>query len=82
MMLLRVQHPNVYACVLLNDGPQRYDEDDNDITENGLEFKELYHCKALLSDTAKIINIKITHLSLLPPRCCPCWIDEEFKGLW
>jgi hypothetical protein len=44
MILLREQHPNVYACVLLNDGPRRYiseGEGDNDIAENGLEFKEL-----------------------------------------
>jgi hypothetical protein len=89
MMLLREQHPNVNACVLLNDGPRRYleayisdDEDDNKIAKNGLEFKELnllvYPCKAL-SDTAKIINVKLTHLPLLPRDAVLAGLTKSLK---
>jgi hypothetical protein len=44
-MLLKEQHPNIYACVPLNDGPRRYlevyvskEHDSNDVVNNGLIF--------------------------------------------
>jgi hypothetical protein len=84
MMLLKEQHPNVYACVPLNDGPRRYLEvyitkkdDSSNIFENGLYFKEsnlvVYPCTAL-PDSAKILKIKLLNLPMLPK-------DEVLAGL-
>ncbi|KAG0929864.1 hypothetical protein G6F30_011855 [Rhizopus arrhizus] len=76
MLLLKEQHPNVHACVPLNDGPRRYLEvyitqpnDHNDIVNNGLVFPKVnlrIYPRAALEDSAKIVNLKLTHLPLLP----------------
>ena len=78
MILLKEQHPNVYACVPLSDGPRRYlevyiekENDNNDIMNSGLIFPEanlkVYPCHSL-NDSAKVVNIKLNHLPLLPKK--------------
>ncbi|KAG1046895.1 hypothetical protein G6F43_010639 [Rhizopus delemar] len=78
MIILKEQHPSVHACVPLNDGPRRYLEvyiipqnDNNDILNQGLTFKEAnlrIHPRASLDDNAKIVNLKLNHLPLLPKK--------------
>ncbi|KAG1135539.1 hypothetical protein G6F37_012744 [Rhizopus arrhizus] len=78
MILLKEQHPNVYACVPLSDGPRRYlevyiekENDNNDIMNSGLIFPDanlkVYPCPSL-NDSAKVVNIKLSHLPLLPKK--------------
>ncbi|KAG1175709.1 hypothetical protein G6F36_011054 [Rhizopus arrhizus] len=78
MIILKEQHPSVHACVPLNDGPRRYLEvyiipqnDNNDILNQGLTFKEAnlrIYPRASLDDNAKIVNLKLNHLPLLPKK--------------
>ncbi|EIE90399.1 hypothetical protein RO3G_15110 [Rhizopus delemar RA 99-880] len=75
MLLLKEQHPNVYACVPLNDGPRRCFEvyitqpnAHNDIMNNGLVFPKVnlrIYPRTALDDSAKIVNLNFAHLSLL-----------------
>jgi hypothetical protein len=84
MMLLKNQHPNVHACVPLNDGSRRYlevyiskNQDKQELLKKGLYFKDsnltVYPCEAL-TDSAKILNVKLSHLPLLPN-------EDVFAGL-
>jgi hypothetical protein len=84
MMLLKNQHPNVHACVPLNDGSKRYlevylskNQDKQELLEKGLYFKDsnltVYPCEAL-TDSAKILNVKLSNLPLLPKK-------DVFAGL-
>jgi hypothetical protein len=84
MMLLKNQHPNVHVCVPLNDGSRRYlevyiskNQDKQELLENGLYFKDsnltVYPCEAL-TDSANIINVKLSNLPLLPK-------EDVFAGL-
>lgn len=76
MLLLKEQHPNVHACVPLSDGPRRYLEvyitpqnDSNDIAQKGLTFPEVnlvVYSRAALGESAKVVNLKLTHLPMLP----------------
>ncbi|KAI9366613.1 hypothetical protein BD770DRAFT_312135, partial [Pilaira anomala] len=65
MMELKNQHPNVHACLILNEGPTRYLEvyvqkskDVNDILKNGTVFADadiiVLPCHAI-SDQSQII---------------------------
>ncbi|KAG1050145.1 hypothetical protein G6F43_007564 [Rhizopus delemar] len=66
MLLLKEQHPNVHACVPLNEGPRRYLEvyitqpnDHNDIVNIDLVFPKVnlrIYPRAALDDSAKIIS--------------------------
>ena len=84
MVLLKEQHPNVHACVPLSDGPRRYLEvyimpqkDYNNIAQTGPTFPDVnlvvYPCAAL-GESANVVNLKLTHLPMLPA-------EEVKKGL-
>lgn len=75
MIILKEQHPNVHACVPLNDGPCHYLEvyitpqnNNNDVFNQGLIFKEANlgaYPRSSLDDTA---NLKPNHSPLLPKK--------------
>ncbi|KAG1052617.1 hypothetical protein G6F43_005262 [Rhizopus delemar] len=75
MIILKEQHPNVHACVPLNDGPRHYLEvyitpqnNNNDVFNQGLIFKEANlgaYSRSSLDDTA---NLKPNHSPLLPKK--------------
>lgn len=88
--MLKEQHPNVPACVPLNDGPRRYLEmyitqqnDHNNIVNNRLVFPKVnlqIHPQASLDYSAKIFNLKLTHLPLIPKEEVPAGLQQSLAG--
>jgi hypothetical protein len=85
MQTLKNQHEQVYACVLLNDGPRRYlevyimdEEDNNDIVKNGIVFQEVKFRiipSRAIDEKAKIINLKLSNLPMLPQQLVTAGLD-------
>lgn len=78
MIELKNQHPNVHACVPLNDNNTRYlevyitpDNDLNDIRQEGNVFSDanlkVIPCKAV-DDQSQIVKLKLSHLPMLPEK--------------
>jgi hypothetical protein len=84
MVELEKQHPNVHACLLLNEGNTRYLEvyikairDSNNIIHNGITFSksklQVLPCKAL-DEQSQILKLKLSHLPMFTP-------EEVLEGL-
>ncbi|RCH94214.1 hypothetical protein CU098_000115, partial [Rhizopus stolonifer] len=74
MQEISAQHPKIYACSILRDGPTQYlelyiekDDDDNDLMEHGVVFKKsklrIFPCKAA-DATLRFVTVKLSQLPL------------------
>jgi hypothetical protein len=89
MQALKNQHEQVYACVPLNDGPRRYlevyimeEEDTNSIAKNGIVFQDaklrILPSRAI-DENAKIINLKLSNLPMLPRQSVTAGLEQSLK---